>query len=217
MTLPTISEGKGVGSGTFPDLFVDSLATAVATAPTTDNFHSWMGMDPMLLETQGCTVGTRDTVSPDNGLNALSPLQVLKSATGPAREAHVECILEADQSINIAVAGLETETEDMRDEPVDSHLFLNSILPPVPNSTLPALQSLHFYHQIQQKVVRATTTLLNSTCIGVPVLTAPTSGYGVFLCIPKEGVKMQHYNAWTSYTSNFNIKRNTTIDDKVYS
>jgi hypothetical protein len=55
--------------------------------------------------------------------------------------------------------------------------------------------------------VRAATTLLNSTCIVVPVLTAPTSGYGVFLCIPKEGVKMQHCNAWTSYTSNFNIKR----------
>jgi hypothetical protein len=65
MTLPAISEGKGVGSRTFPDLFVDSLATAVATTPTTDNFHSWMGMDPMLLETQGCTVGTHDTVSPD--------------------------------------------------------------------------------------------------------------------------------------------------------
>jgi hypothetical protein len=29
--------------------------------------------------------------------------------------------------------------------------------------------------------------------------------------------KMQHFNAWTSYTSNFNIKINTTINDKVYS
>jgi hypothetical protein len=43
--------------------------------------------------------------------------------------------------------------------------------------------------------VRAATTLPNSTCIAVPVLTAPTSGYGVFLCIPKEGAKMQHCNA----------------------
>jgi hypothetical protein len=65
---------------------------------------------------------------------------------------------------------------------------------------------LHFYPQIQQKKVRAATTLLNSTSVAVPILTAPTSGYGVFLCIPKEGVKMQHCNARTSYTSNFNIK-----------
>jgi hypothetical protein len=28
---------------------------------------------------------------------------------------------------------------------------------------------------------------------------------------------MQHYNALTSYTSNFHIKRNNIIDDKVYS
>jgi hypothetical protein len=59
--------------------------------------------------------------------------------------------------------------------------------------------------------------LLNSMCVAVLVLTAPTLVYGVFLCIPKEGAKMQHYNLWTSYTSNLNIKRNTTIDDKVYS
>jgi hypothetical protein len=65
--------------------------------------------------------------------------------------------------------------------------------------------------------VRVATTLLKSTCVAVPVLTAPTSDYGVFLCIPKEGAKMQHYNVWTSYTSNVSIKRNTTIDDKVYS
>jgi hypothetical protein len=57
------------------------------------------------------------------------------------------------------------------------------------------------------KEVRVATTLLNSTCIVVPVLTTSTSGYGVFLCIPKEGAKIQHCNAWTSYTSNFNIKR----------
>jgi hypothetical protein len=48
---------------------------------------------------------------------------------------------------------------------------------------------LHFYPQIQQKEVRAATTLLNSTCVAVPVLTAPTSGYGVFLYISKEGAK----------------------------
>jgi dolichyl-phosphate-mannose--protein O-mannosyl transferase len=48
---------------------------------------------------------------------------------------------------------------------------------------------LHFYPQIQQKEVRAVTTLLNSTCVVVLVLTAPTSGYDVFLCIPKEGEK----------------------------
>jgi hypothetical protein len=59
--------------------------------------------------------------------------------------------------------------------------------------------------------------LLNSTCVAVPLLTAPTSGYSVFLCIPKEGAKMQHYHAWTSYNSNFNIQRNTTIYHKVYS
>jgi hypothetical protein len=57
------------------------------------------------------------------------------------------------------------------------------------------------------KEVRVATTLLNSTCVAVPVLITPTSGYGVFLCIPKDGAEMQHYNAWTSYTSNFNIKR----------
>jgi hypothetical protein len=66
---------------------------------------------------------------------------------------------------------------------------------------------LHFYPQIQQKEVRVATTLLNSMCIAIPVLTATTSGYGVFLCIPKEGAKMKHCNAWTSYTSIFNIKR----------
>jgi hypothetical protein len=32
----------------------------------------------------------------------------------------------------------------------------------------------------------------------------------------KKGAKMRHCNAWTSYTSNFIIKRNTTIDNKVY-
>jgi hypothetical protein len=58
-----------------------------------------------------------------------------------------------------------------------------------------------------KKEVRTATTLLNSTCVAVPVLTAPTAGCGVFLCIPKEGVKIQYCNAWTSYTSNFNIKR----------
>jgi hypothetical protein len=76
---------------------------------------------------------------------------------------------------------------------------------------------LHFYTQFQQKKVRAVTTLLNSSCVVVSVLTALTLGYGVFLYIPKESVKMQHYNAWTSYTLNFNIKRNIIIDDKVYS
>jgi hypothetical protein len=65
--------------------------------------------------------------------------------------------------------------------------------------------------------MKAATTLLNSTCIVVPVLTASTLGYGVFLRIPKAGAKMQHCNAWTSYTSNFNIKGNTTIYHKVYS
>jgi hypothetical protein len=55
--------------------------------------------------------------------------------------------------------------------------------------------------------VRVATTLLNSTCVAVPVLTAPISDYGVFLCILKEGAKIQNYNAWTSYNSNFNIKR----------
>jgi hypothetical protein len=66
---------------------------------------------------------------------------------------------------------------------------------------------LHFYPQIQQKEVRVATMWLNSMCIVVPILTAPTSGYDVFLCIPKEGAKMQHSNAWTSYTSNFNIQK----------
>jgi hypothetical protein len=115
-TLSVVSKGKGVGSGTFPDSFVDSLATVVAAPPTADSFHSWMGMDPMLVEAQGRTVGTRDTVSLDYApvlaewippifedrqtmevvaplLNALSPLQVLKSTTGLTKEAHVECIL----------------------------------------------------------------------------------------------------------------------------
>jgi hypothetical protein len=76
---------------------------------------------------------------------------------------------------------------------------------------------LHFYPQIQQKKVRIATTLLNSMCVAVLILTAPTIGYGVFLCITKEGAKIQHCNAQTSYTLNFNIKRNITIDDKVYS
>jgi hypothetical protein len=74
---------------------------------------------------------------------------------------------------------------------------------------------LHFYPQFQKKEVRVAITLLNSTCITVSVLNAPTSGYRV-LCIPKESAKMQHCNARTSYTSNFNIK-NITIQDKVYS
>jgi hypothetical protein len=76
---------------------------------------------------------------------------------------------------------------------------------------------LHFYPQIQQMEVRVANTLLNWTCVIVPVLTVPTSSYGVFLCTSKNGAKMQHCNAWTTYTSNFNIKRNTTINDKVYS
>jgi hypothetical protein len=33
----------------------------------------------------------------------------------------------------------------------------------------------------------------------------------------KEGCKMWQCNAWILYISNFNIKRNTTIDDKIYS
>jgi hypothetical protein len=55
------------------------------------------------------------------------------------------------------------------------------------------------------------------TCVAIPVLTTPISGYDIFLCIPKEGTKIQHCNAWTSDTSNFNRNRNTTINDKVYS
>jgi hypothetical protein len=39
------------------------------------------------------------------------------------------------------------------------------------------------------KEVRAATTLLNSTCIAVPIRTTPTSDHDVFLCIPKEGEK----------------------------
>jgi hypothetical protein len=46
---------------------------------------------------------------------------------------------------------------------------------------------LHFYPQIQQKEVRAATTLLKM-CIVVSVLTAPQSGYGI-LCISKESAK----------------------------
>jgi hypothetical protein len=37
--------------------------------------------------------------------------------------------------------------------------------------------------------VRDATTLLNSTCVAVPVFTTSTSSYGVFLCILKEGAK----------------------------
>jgi hypothetical protein len=48
---------------------------------------------------------------------------------------------------------------------------------------------LHFYPQIQQKEVRAATTLLNSMCVVVPVLTTPILGYSVFLCVPKEGAR----------------------------
>jgi hypothetical protein len=55
-------------------------------------------------------------------------------------------------------------------------------------------------------------------CIVVLVLTTPTSCYSVFLCIPKEGAKtIQHCNTQTSYNLNFNIKRNTAINDKLYS
>jgi hypothetical protein len=38
--------------------------------------------------------------------------------------------------------------------------------------------------------VRVATTLLNSTCVIVPVLITPTTGYGVFLYISKKGAKM---------------------------
>jgi hypothetical protein len=73
---------------------------------------------------------------------------------------------------------------------------------------------LPYFHQ---KEVWAAATLLNSMCVVIPVLITPISGYDIFLWILKEGAKIQHCNAWTSNTSNFNIKRNTTIDDKVYS
>jgi hypothetical protein len=53
---------------------------------------------------------------------------------------------------------------------------------------------LHFYPQIQQKEVRVATTLLNLMYIIVPILTAPTSGYGIFLCIPMKSEKMQDCN-----------------------
>jgi hypothetical protein len=33
-----------------------------------------------------------------------------------------------------------------------------------------------------------------STCVLVPVLTTPTSDYGVFLCIPMESEKMHDCN-----------------------
>jgi hypothetical protein len=54
---------------------------------------------------------------------------------------------------------------------------------------------LHLSPKIKQKKVKVVNTLLNLMCVVVPILTAPTSGYDVFLCIPKEGAKMQHYNA----------------------
>jgi hypothetical protein len=36
--------------------------------------------------------------------------------------------------------------------------------------------------------------LLNSICVVIPVLTAPISGYSVFLSIPMESAKMQDCN-----------------------
>jgi hypothetical protein len=74
---------------------------------------------------------------------------------------------------------------------------------------------LHFYPQIQQKEVRAATMLLNSTCIAVPVLTAPTSSYSVFLCIPKEGAKNETLQCMDFIYFKLQYKKNTTMDDKV--
>jgi hypothetical protein len=45
------------------------------------------------------------------------------------------------------------------------------------------------------KKVRAVTTLLNSMCIVVPVLTAIISVYDIFLYILKDGAKMEYCNA----------------------
>jgi hypothetical protein len=52
-------------------------------------------------------------------------------------------------------------------------------------------------------------------CIAVPVLTTPTSGYSVFLCIPKEGAKIQHCNGFIYFKLQY--KKNTTMDDKILS
>jgi hypothetical protein len=71
---------------------------------------------------------------------------------------------------------------------------------------------LHFYLQFQQKKVRVATTLHNSTYVVVPVLTAPTSGYDVFLCIPKEGAILQ---CMDFIYFKLQYKKNTTMNDKV--
>jgi len=76
---------------------------------------------------------------------------------------------------------------------------------------------LHFYPQIQQKEVRAATTLLNSTCVVVPVLTTPTLGYGVFLCKPKDGAKNATLQCMNFIYFKLRYKKNTTMNDKVYS
>jgi hypothetical protein len=77
----------------------------------------------MLVEAR-CTVVTRRAVSPDytpvsvewvlpasedrqplegmaRNLNDSAPFQPLKTATGPAQEGHIDCIVDAVQSINL--------------------------------------------------------------------------------------------------------------------
>jgi hypothetical protein len=71
--------------------------------------------------------------------------------------------------------------------------------------------------QIQQKKVRAATNLLNLTCVIVSVLTASTSDYGVFLCIPKEGAKDAILQCINFICFKLQYKKNITIDDKIYS
>jgi hypothetical protein len=65
--------------------------------------------------------------------------------------------------------------------------------------------------------VRAATTLLNSTCVAAPVLTAPTSDYDVFLCIPKEGAKKCNIACMNFIYFKLRYKKNITMNDKIYS
>jgi hypothetical protein len=55
--------------------------------------------------------------------------------------------------------------------------------------------------------VRSATILLNSMCVVVPVLIIPTSGYGVFLCIPKEGAKINFICFKIQYKIKYHNKR----------
>jgi hypothetical protein len=77
------------------------------------------------------------------------------------------------------VIGLSISTEGM----IVAEVLMSSSLHMYAIMQLDGMKCISSHLPSDPIKVKATITLPNSTCVAIPVLTAPTSCHGVFLCI----------------------------------